>query len=227
MTITNGVDADRLRAFIGRIERLEEEKAALAADIRDVYAELKGAGYCPKTTRQVIKLRKIEADDRREQEELLDLYKHALGMLADLPLGEAAIEREASPVRKSVRKVQAAKPAPRHDPETGEITEPAEVRALDGIANAETSAIEAGHQPAGAPLHSITEPAPQPNARAVAEAHASALGITGARPRPYRVTDPAPEPVAPDQDVSPLIADAAALQAAARKLLAGMGAASE
>lgn len=110
MTVTNGVDADRLRSLIARVERLEEEKAAIAADIKDVYAEAKSQGYCVKTMRAIVRLRKIEADDRREQEELLELYKGALGMLADLPLGEAAIERDVSPVRKATRRMQAARP---------------------------------------------------------------------------------------------------------------------
>ncbi len=75
-----GIAADRLESFIERIERLEEEKAALAGDIREVYAEAKGNGFDAKIMRQVLKLRKLEQDDRQEQEHLLDLYKRALGM---------------------------------------------------------------------------------------------------------------------------------------------------
>lgn len=75
-----GIAAERLKSFIERIERLEEEKAALAGDIRDVFAEAKGAGFDTKIMRQVLKLRKMEHDDRQEQEHLLDLYKRALGM---------------------------------------------------------------------------------------------------------------------------------------------------
>lgn len=75
-----GVAADRLRSFVQRIERLEEEKAALTADIRDVYAEAKSTGFDTKILRQVIRLRKLDNADRREQEELLDLYMAALGM---------------------------------------------------------------------------------------------------------------------------------------------------
>ena len=74
------IAGDRLRSFIERIERLEEEKAALAADIREVYAEAKGTGFDTKIMREIIKLRKLEQADRREQEELLDLYKRAIGM---------------------------------------------------------------------------------------------------------------------------------------------------
>jgi uncharacterized protein (UPF0335 family) len=75
-----GIAADRLRSFVERVERLEEEKAALAADIREVYAEAKGQGFDVKTMRQVVRLRKLDRDDLREQETLLDLYKRALGI---------------------------------------------------------------------------------------------------------------------------------------------------
>jgi len=71
---------DQLRTFVARIERLEEEKAALAADLREVYAEAKGNGYDTKIMRQIIKLRKMETADRQEQEALLDLYKRAIGL---------------------------------------------------------------------------------------------------------------------------------------------------
>ncbi len=76
----DGIAAERLRSFIQRIERLEEEKAALTADIREVYAEAKATGFDTKIMRQVIRLRKMEHTERREQEELLDLYMQALGM---------------------------------------------------------------------------------------------------------------------------------------------------
>lgn len=72
------VAADRLRSFVERIERLEAEKAELAADIREVYSESKGAGFDTKIMRQLIKLRKMEVADRREQDELLELYRRAL-----------------------------------------------------------------------------------------------------------------------------------------------------
>ena len=75
------VAQDRLRSFIERIERLEEEKAALLADIKEVYAEAKGTGFDPKTMRKVISLRKMEDSDRQEAEFLLDTYLSALGML--------------------------------------------------------------------------------------------------------------------------------------------------
>ncbi len=81
MTDVGGVAADQLRSYIERIERLEEEKAGIAADIKDVFAEAKGNGFDIKTMRQIIRLRKLEEIDRQEQETLLDLYKRALGML--------------------------------------------------------------------------------------------------------------------------------------------------
>ena len=72
---------DRLKSIIERIERLEEEKAGLAEDVRDVFAEGKSAGFDAKIMRQVIKLRKMDGNERAEQEEILELYKAALGML--------------------------------------------------------------------------------------------------------------------------------------------------
>lgn len=75
-----GLAADRLRSLVERIERLEEEKAALAADIREVYSESKSAGFDVKTLRQVIRLRKLDRADRQEQEALLELYKRALDL---------------------------------------------------------------------------------------------------------------------------------------------------
>jgi uncharacterized protein (UPF0335 family) len=78
MADVGGIAAGQLRSLIQRIERLEEEKAGLASDIRDVYAEAKANGFEPKIMRQVIKLRKMERSDRQEQEALLDLYMHAI-----------------------------------------------------------------------------------------------------------------------------------------------------
>jgi uncharacterized protein (UPF0335 family) len=80
MADVGGVAGAQLQSFIERIERLEEEKAALAADIREVYAEARGTGFEPKAMRQIVRLRKMDADDRQEQESLLEIYKSALGM---------------------------------------------------------------------------------------------------------------------------------------------------
>jgi uncharacterized protein (UPF0335 family) len=75
-----GFARERLRSFIERIERLEEDRKELTADIREVYAEAKGTGFDPKIMRQVVRLRKMAESDRQEQSYLLDTYLHALGM---------------------------------------------------------------------------------------------------------------------------------------------------
>jgi len=80
MSEVGGVAGDRLRSFVERIERLEEEKTALSADIREVYSEAKGTGFDIKVLRQIIRLRKMDQSDRQEQEQLLDLYMRALDM---------------------------------------------------------------------------------------------------------------------------------------------------
>ncbi|WP_316860136.1 DUF2312 domain-containing protein [uncultured Cohaesibacter sp.] len=80
MSNPGGVAADQLRAFVERIERLEEEKKAISDDIKDVYAEAKGNGYDVKVMRQVVRMRKQDSNERQEMEALLDLYLHALGM---------------------------------------------------------------------------------------------------------------------------------------------------
>lgn len=75
-----GVAGERIKSFIERIERLEEEKAAISDDIKDVYAEAKGTGFDVKTLRKIVSLRKVEVEKRREADELLDIYKSAIGM---------------------------------------------------------------------------------------------------------------------------------------------------
>lgn len=87
------VASEHLRAFIQRIEKLEEEKAEIALLIKDVFAEAKAQGFDNKTMRQVIRLRKMTQEQRDEEEALIDIYKAALGMLSGTPLGEAAIRR--------------------------------------------------------------------------------------------------------------------------------------
>ena len=72
---------DHLKAFVERVERLEEEKKAIADDIRDVYAEAKGNGFDIKALRTVVRLRKQDINERKEQEAILETYLHALGML--------------------------------------------------------------------------------------------------------------------------------------------------
>lgn len=78
MSEIGGIDSSRLTSLIQRIERLEKEKAAIASDIRDIYAEAKSAGFDTKAMRACIKLRKMDAADRDEQELLIETYRKAL-----------------------------------------------------------------------------------------------------------------------------------------------------
>jgi uncharacterized protein (UPF0335 family) len=88
MAESGGIAAGQLRSYIERIERLEEEKAALLADIREVYAEAKGNGFDAKTMRQLIRLRRMDNVERDEREALLDLYKRAVGLDVELSAAE-------------------------------------------------------------------------------------------------------------------------------------------
>lgn len=88
------INNNQLASIVDRIEALESDKAAIAADIKDVYAEAKGNGFDPKILRKVVALRKQAAEKRSEEQILVDLYMKALGDLADTPLGRAAVERE-------------------------------------------------------------------------------------------------------------------------------------
>ncbi len=92
MPDVGGIAGERLRSLIERIERLEEERRTLAADIKEVYAEAKGAGFDTKIMRQIIRIRRIDKDDLDEQETLLDIYKRALGMLPEAGPASAAAE---------------------------------------------------------------------------------------------------------------------------------------
>ncbi|AKH99110.1 hypothetical protein IMCC20628_00383 [Hoeflea sp. IMCC20628] len=80
MSDAGAVARDQLRSFVERIERLEEEKKTIADDIKDVYGEAKSTGYDVKVLRKVVAIRKQDANDRLEQEAILDTYLHALGM---------------------------------------------------------------------------------------------------------------------------------------------------
>lgn len=82
-----------LKAFIDRIETVEEHKAGLTADIKEIYSEAKSAGYDPKILRKVIALRRQDAAKRAEQEALIETYLAAIGDLKDTPLGQAAISK--------------------------------------------------------------------------------------------------------------------------------------
>ncbi len=83
MDIPNESTAKQLKAFIERVERLEEEKAALASDIREVFAEAKSVGFDTKAMRQIIRIRKKDENERQEEEAVLDTYMRALGMAPD------------------------------------------------------------------------------------------------------------------------------------------------
>lgn len=85
MTDVHGVARDQLRAFIERIERLEEEKKTIADDIKDVYAEAKGTGFDTKILKKVIALRKKDDQERMEEEAILETYLAALGMIESPP----------------------------------------------------------------------------------------------------------------------------------------------
>ncbi len=85
MARAGGIAGDHLRSLIERIEGLEEEKKTIAADIRDIYAEAKAAGFDVRVVRQLVRLRRLDKADRDGQEALLDLYRHAIGM--DAPAG--------------------------------------------------------------------------------------------------------------------------------------------
>ena len=86
--IGSNQSADQLRNIVERVEKLSEDKEAIAADIRDVFAEAKGNGFDTKAIRQIIKLRKLDAGERDEQESVLEVYKRALGMAPQLEMFE-------------------------------------------------------------------------------------------------------------------------------------------
>ena len=80
MADTGGIAADRLRSFIERIERLEEDRAGLNADIREALSEAKSAGFDARIIRQIVRLRKLDPNERQEQEHLLEIYRSAVGI---------------------------------------------------------------------------------------------------------------------------------------------------
>lgn len=84
MTIIDNSTANQLKLFIEKIERLEEEKAELMENIREVYAEAKSVGFDPRVMKQLIKIRKMKQEDFQEQEELLDIYRVAIGMAPNI-----------------------------------------------------------------------------------------------------------------------------------------------
>lgn len=92
MVQVGGVAGDQLKNLIDRIERLEEEKQGIAADIREIYAEARGNGFDVKAIREIIKQRKLDVAERHEREMVLDTYMRALGMLPELDESEPADE---------------------------------------------------------------------------------------------------------------------------------------
>ena len=80
MAEVGGIAGETLRSYIDRIERLEAEKTALTSDIREIFSEAKGNGFDAKIMRQLVRLRRMDREDRLEQEELLAIYQHAMGM---------------------------------------------------------------------------------------------------------------------------------------------------
>jgi uncharacterized protein (UPF0335 family) len=101
MNAINQSTKDQLKTIVDRIERLEEEKAALAADIKDVYAEAKSNGFDTKAIKTIIRLRRKPEEERQSEEMILATYMHAMGMIQqELPLGD---EPQRAPKRETVR----------------------------------------------------------------------------------------------------------------------------
>lgn len=90
---------EQLKSILDRVERLDSEKKILSDDIADVYAEAKGNGFDVKAIRAIVSRRKKDAQKLKEHEAIVDTYMHALGMLADLPLGQAAIDKAQEEVK--------------------------------------------------------------------------------------------------------------------------------
>ena len=97
MAKKGGLAADQLRSIIERVEKLEEEKVGIAADIREVFAEAKGNGFDVKAIRTIIKMRKVDEAEREEAETVLDTYLHALGMIPDFEEPELPFRTEQEP----------------------------------------------------------------------------------------------------------------------------------
>ncbi len=137
------VNADRLKSFVERVEKLEEERKAIGGDIKDVYAEAKGVGYDVKTMRWAVQERSADASDRAERDSLRDVYAHALGMpgatyrdvAEQFNVPKSTLHRL---VPKSLRGTRPMVDGdlgewlPEHDPDTGELTETGDSECLSG-----------------------------------------------------------------------------------------------
>lgn len=198
----NGIAADRLRSYIERIERLLAERAAIAADIKEVKLEAKSDGFDVATINTIIKLRAMEDREREEMEALVDIYKAALGMLDGTPLGNAAIARlskkpappapdEPNPDRSGEAGAQAQEEAEQKEP-------PEPEKPTGPTAEDIEAARDEGSQAAseGKPVTANPFPAGDPRRAAFDEAWCQATGSDGMDiPAAFRRT---PKPKKPD-----------------------------
>jgi uncharacterized protein (UPF0335 family) len=115
--ITGAIDREALQRYVGRVLRLHEERRTLNEDIASVYEEAKNAGFVTKIIRQIVREQQMEAEERSSHYALMDSYRHALGMLADLPLGAAAMARagEETASRSAVEQPARRRGRPRKD----------------------------------------------------------------------------------------------------------------
>jgi uncharacterized protein (UPF0335 family) len=182
-TDVNGVSGKRLIAYIERIERLEEEKKGISDDIKDVKAEAKAFGFDVPTINTIVKLRKLTTEQRAEAEALLDIYKAALGMLFDTPLGEAARRRLSEP-RPTGRPDDADEGEP--DP-SSEEQGPAPVDLFEGVSVDDARSMGTEAATGGVPVTKNPFPASDSRRAAWDEAWCSALGSDGMDiPEPFR-----------------------------------------
>jgi uncharacterized protein (UPF0335 family) len=103
-TVTGTIDREALNRYVGFILALHEERKQLNADIAARYEEAKNAGFVTKIIRAIVREQQMEADERQAHYNLMDTYRHALGMISDLPLGIAALEAEAKELAETMRK---------------------------------------------------------------------------------------------------------------------------
>ncbi len=165
--------SERLRGFIERWERLAEEKKAITEDQADIMAEAKASGFDVKTIRRMIQLRKLSPDERAEQESLDDIYMAALGMLADTPLGNAAIRR--------------LSPAPSSPDDAGDpdgdtppfIADPPGAEPAPDVTVEQAAALGKAAQEAGKPVTANPFPARDPRRAAWDGAWCQAAGSDG------------------------------------------------
>lgn len=177
-----GVAGERLLSFIERIERLEEEKKAISDDISEVKREAKGAGFDVKTINKIIRERKLSSEQRAEEEALLDIYRAALGMLHDTPLGEAARRRLSKPGDEN----------PEQEKEKPGIT-------AEQIEEAKTEGAQAAQD--GKPVTDNPFPAGDPRRAAWDEAWCKASGSDGMDiPSAWKRQKPAPKKDDEDQN---------------------------